>query len=40
MEVIPKTKAFDLASWKSDVLMAMLEKKSLQDILEVRLQKE
>ena len=35
MEVIPKTKAFDLASWKSDVLMAMLEKKSLQDILDI-----
>lgn len=35
MEKTPKTKVFELASWKSDVLMAMLEKKSLQDILDI-----
>nr|MBQ4458213.1 hypothetical protein [Clostridia bacterium] len=34
-----KNKALELASWKSDVLMAMLEKKSMQVILDISARK-
>ena len=35
MKNAAKCRELELVSWKSDVLMAMLEKKSMQDVLDI-----